>query len=140
MKVQDPEGTTWRVRRRWLPWRRRVRDVPDMPVDIGGLGDDPISAVIGIFLLILAIPALIVITILLAELLILIALLPLFLVLRAVAPVPWTIEVRRRWKLEREEQVRGWGASRARIQDIASELRLRAPQKPDAAEPAADAV
>lgn len=25
MKVRDPEGRTWRVTRRWLPWRPRPR-------------------------------------------------------------------------------------------------------------------
>jgi hypothetical protein len=37
MKVEAADGSTWRVRRRWLPWRRRVRDVPDAPLDIGTL-------------------------------------------------------------------------------------------------------
>lgn len=27
MKVVDPLGRTVRVRRRWLPWRRRIRDL-----------------------------------------------------------------------------------------------------------------
>jgi hypothetical protein len=38
VKVVAADGSTWRVRRRWLPWRRRARDVPDALFDIGTLG------------------------------------------------------------------------------------------------------
>jgi hypothetical protein len=123
-------GRRWKVRRRWLPWRRRVRDVPDVPIDDIGLGDDPISAIIGIFLLVLAIPALVVMTLLLAELLLLLVLLPVFVVVRLLLPVPWTIEVwvrpaERRflgWHLEHEVPVEGWRASQERIAEIAEGL------------------
>ena len=30
MRVRDLDGRTWRVGRRWLPWRRAFRDVPDV--------------------------------------------------------------------------------------------------------------
>src|SRR5688572_21219369 len=57
MKVMDPQGRTVRVHRRWLPWRRRVRDIESL--DAGGIdgpsGDDPISlalALLGVLLLI----------------------------------------------------------------------------------------
>lgn len=130
MKVVDRYDRRWKVRRRWLPWRRRVRDVPDVPIDAGGLGDDPISAIIGIFLLILAIPAIVMILLLLAELLLLLALLPFFVLVRLLLPVPWTIELWARpanrrllgWHLEHEVPVRGWGASRTAIREMAREI------------------
>ena len=130
MKVVDRYDRRWKVRRRWLPWRRRVRDVPDVPIDGGGLGDDPISAIIGLFLLVLAIPAIIVVLVLLAELLLLLVLLAFFVLIRLVLPVPWTIELwarpaKRRllgWHLEHEVPVRGWGASRTAIRDMAGEI------------------
>jgi hypothetical protein len=129
MKVLDRHGRRWKVRRRWLPWRRRVRDVPDVPID-GGLGDDPISMVIGLVLLVLAIPALIVTLVLVAELLLLLVLLPVAVVGRLLLPVPWTIELwsrpaRRRvlgWHLEHEVPVRGWRASGERMGELAAEL------------------
>lgn len=131
MKVVDRFGRRWKVRRRWLPWRRRVRDVPDVPLDgAGGLGDDPISAIIGIFLLVLAIPAIVVTLILLAELLLLVLLLPLFVAIRLLLPVPWTIELWSRpeqrrvlgWHLEHEVPVAGWRASQERIAAMGTEI------------------
>jgi hypothetical protein len=132
MRVLDRHDRRWKVRRRWLPWRRRVRDVPDVPID-GGIGDDPISMVIGLVLLVLAIPALVVTVVLLAELLLLLVLLPVVVLLRLVLPVPWTIELwsrpaRRRvlgWHLEHEVPVRGWRASGARMDELAAELATR---------------
>jgi len=129
VKVLDESGRRWKVRRRWLPWRRRVRDVPDTP-DVGALGDDPISAIIGLFLLILAIPAIIVVLLLLAELLLLLVLLPVFVLLRLLLPVPWTVELWTRaadrrflgWHLEHEVPVRGWTASQARIGEMVDEI------------------
>ena len=141
--MAEPEDPTterareWRVRRRWLPWRRRIRDVPDTGIGNVTLGDDPISAVIGVFLLILALPVLIVLLALLLELVLLLALLPVFVLLRLALPVPWTIEVHARpaprsrwsllvawatWTLQREERVAGWRASRERIAQLRREL------------------
>lgn len=130
MKVVDRYDRRWKVRRRWLPWRRRVRDVPDVPIDAGGLGDDPISAIIGLFLLVLAIPAIVVILLLLAELLLLLALLPFFVLIRLLLPVPWTIELWARpaqrrllgWHLEHEVPVRGWGPSQTAIREMVGEI------------------
>jgi hypothetical protein len=123
-------GRRFRVRRRWLPWRRRVRDVPDVPDGGGSLGDDPISAILGIVLLILAIPAIVVTLLLLAELLLLLLLLPLGVAVRLLLPVPWTIEVWSRpqerrflgWHLEHEVPVRGWSASRERMEALREEI------------------
>lgn len=130
MKVVDRFGRRWNVRRRWLPWRRKVRDVPDTPDFAGDLGDDPISAIIGLFLLVLAIPAILVVLLLVAELLLLIALLPIVVLVRLILPVPWTIELWARpeerrwlgWHLEHEVRVAGWRASGARITAMAAEI------------------
>lgn len=116
----------WRVRRRWWPWKRRIRDVPDVPGGDIGLGDDPISAIIGLVLLTLAIPAIVVILLLLAELLLLLLLVPVFALVRLALPVPWTIEVWWRpgnrlyfgWVEAYEEPATGWSASRARIAQL----------------------
>lgn len=123
MKSVDVLDRRWRVRRRWLPWKRRIRELPDVPGGYTTLGDDPISAILSIFLLVLAIPALIVTALLLVELLLLLALLPVFVLVRLLLPVPWTIEVwwrpRQRlflgWVEAYEEPAEGWRASRARI-------------------------
>lgn len=131
MSVVDASDRRWRVRRRWLPWRRRIREVPDVPFDGGDLGDDPISAIIGLFLLVLALPALIVLVALLVELLVLVALLPAFVLVRLLLPVPWTIELWARpaqrrllgWHLQHEVPVRGWRASGTRIAGMAAEIR-----------------
>jgi hypothetical protein len=124
VKVVAADGSTWRVRRRWLPWRRRVRDVPDAPFDIGTLGDDPISMVLLAIGLILLLPALVVLVVLVGELLLLLLLLPLAVVGRGLIGLPWTIEVVRERRLQYTERVRGWGNAGRRIDDLATALRL----------------
>lgn len=127
MKVVAYDGSTWRVRRRWLPWRRRVRDVPDMPVDLGGLGDDPISMILMALGLMLLVPALIALILLLGEVLLLLALLPLFVLGRGLFGVPWTIEIRPERRLHSIERVRGWGNAGRRMDQVATALRLGQP-------------
>jgi hypothetical protein len=139
--------TSWRIRRRWLPWRRRIRDVPDAPflnnsVDLDG----PIGAVILVVCLILALPALLGLALLLFELLALLLLLPLALLARMLLPVPWTIELWSRpesrrllgWRLEGELRVAGWGESARAIGELkrrAAQLRPGESLVPVAADP-----
>ncbi|WP_022929827.1 hypothetical protein [Patulibacter americanus] len=129
MRFDDRDGTTWRVGRRWMPWRRRIREVPDVPFEGGPGGDDPISMIIGLFVLILALPALIVVALLVAELLLLAALLPVVALLRIVASwagFPWPVEVHSRpakrrvfgWTLRHDEPVKGWRASGERMAEL----------------------
>jgi hypothetical protein len=136
VSFEGPDGKTWSVRRRWLPWRRRIRDVPDVPDAGFSGGDDPISAIIGLFLLVLAIPAIVVLTLLIAELLLLVALLPVVVLLRLAAGwagFPWPVEVRSRprerrvlgWQLEHTEGVRGWRGSGRRIGELRGEIESR---------------
>ncbi|MFI7588419.1 hypothetical protein ACIB24_15220 [Spongisporangium articulatum] len=140
MHAVDPAGRTWRIRRRWLPWRRRIRDVPDYGIDLPSvdLGDDPISAVIGVVLLvivtILVLPFLVVFAGLLLELGLLLALLPLAVLARIALRRPWTIEVfgpgRRfliRGPLQHEERVVGWRASSRKIHEYAAAARTEPP-------------
>ncbi|VXB40152.1 hypothetical protein [Aeromicrobium sp. 9AM] len=125
MKVQDPEGQTWRVRRRWLPWRRKVRDVPDVPVDgMFTSGDDALSGIVAVILLIVLLPVIVLFAAMLAELLLLLLLLPLWLIVRAVTGGRWPIEVWRGKTYVGTDSVKGWTPSRVRMYDIAEAIRL----------------
>ncbi|KQV76719.1 hypothetical protein ASC61_17880 [Aeromicrobium sp. Root344] len=128
MKVRDPQGQTWRVRRRWLPWRRKVRDVPDVPVD--GLftgGDDPVSAILFVIGLVILLPVIVMFAAMLAEFLLLLLLLPLWLFVRALLGGSWPIEVLRGRTYVGTESVKGWTPSGVRMHDIAEEIRLGRP-------------
>src|SRR5262245_44436656 len=53
MKIQAPDGRSWRVGRRWFPRRRRLgrADLSDATpdwLDVGGLGDDLAGIVLAI--------------------------------------------------------------------------------------------
>jgi hypothetical protein len=125
VKVVDPAGETWRVKRRWLPWRRRVRDVPDVPVDGWSIGgDDLLSAVVLVIVGVVLLPLIIVFAVMLAELLLLLLLLPVWLAVRALFGGAWPIEVWRGKALLGTESVKGWGPSRVRMHDIAEAIRL----------------
>ena len=119
------------MKRRWLPWRRKVRDVPDVPVDglLAG-GDDPISAVLTIIVLLVFLPVIILFGVMLAELMLLLLLLPLWIVVRAVTGGRWPLEVWRGKTLVGTESVKGWGPSRVRMHDLAEGIRLRHPASP----------
>lgn len=120
MKVVDQRGVTWRVHRRWLPWRRKVRDVPDAPISVSATGgDDLLSGIIMIFAAIVLIPVVLVLAVMLAELLLLLLLVPVWAVARAVRGGGWPIEVHRDKSLIAEETVHGWSASGRRIREIA---------------------
>ncbi|MGW0175308.1 hypothetical protein ACWDUM_15880 [Rhodococcus sp. NPDC003322] len=124
MRFRDGRDVRWSVRRRWLPWRRRT-SVPDWGpgFDSISLGDDPISAVIGIVLLVLMLPVLVLALVVGLEFLLLLLLLPVWVVVRVLFGVPWIVVVRRDGKVVHEEAVRGWRESRARIEAIAAQLR-----------------
>ncbi|MGH3358804.1 MAG: hypothetical protein ACRDO7_08370 [Nocardioidaceae bacterium] len=125
MRVVDPGGVTWKVKRRWVPWRRRVRDVGyDIP-GIGDLGDDPISLIIGAVVLILAIPLVLIALLAMIELFALVLLIPVAMLIRALFGGAWPIEVFRSGELQDTEYVKGWSASRERIHDVVEQVRLR---------------
>jgi hypothetical protein len=129
MSAPEPRRQ-WRVRRRWLPWRRRIREVPDAPMLDVPADDTGIGAIFFVIALILSIPALVVLALVVFELLALVLLLPLVVLARIVLPVPWRLEVSSRsegrriggWVLEREVPVAGWRASSARIHELREQL------------------
>lgn len=138
MKATDPSGKTYSVTRRWMPWRRRVKGADGVDTgggfgDLGGLGDDPISLVLflifGLIALVLFLPGLLLLIGVAIEVVLLVALLPVAMLGRALFGVPWEIEVRDTspssgfvWPVVHTEKVGGWGASGARISDVAHEI------------------
>ena len=112
MKATARDGRTIDVRRRWLPWKPRLRDV-ERGGDVGGFdlgGDDDlagVAVVLVIFLLLLFFPVVLATALLAGEVLVLLLLLPLFLVARVVPVLPWTVEARHEGALVGVEKVRG---------------------------------
>ena len=92
--------------------------VPDLP----GLGDDPISAVFGIIMLILAIPFLLLVLAGGLEFLLLLVVLPFGIVGRVLFGKHWTIEVRQGWEPWWEASGGDWRASALRIHEVAADI------------------
>lgn len=106
-----------------MPWRRRVKDVGDSGPSFDlPLGDDPISLVLGIVLLILVLPFLLVVVVAGLEFLLLLLVLPLAVVARVAFGAEWVVEVRRGWTPWWEIESGSWSDSRARIDDIAAAI------------------
>ncbi|MGH1562867.1 hypothetical protein [Mumia sp. DW29H23] len=129
MKVRDADGVTWRVRRRWLPWRMRSKSLLDYVPSPGGGGsyvpDDPILLTLWlVFVLPVVVVGGVLFVLVGLELAILLLLLPVIVLARALF-VGWTIVVRRGGTVVGTERVKGWRASRARIRAVAEEIRQR---------------
>ncbi|MCL8251061.1 hypothetical protein AERO_06675 [Aeromicrobium fastidiosum] len=129
MIVHDPSGATWRVKRRWLPWRLRRRD-PERLADVadagGGSPDDlliGLAIFVGVIVLVVVVPFIAVLAIMVAELLLLLLLLPLFVLLRAAAVARWPVEAWRADRLVLAEAVRGWRTSHRRMLELADDIR-----------------
>lgn len=123
MKVRDPEGQTWRVTRRWVPWRRRLRAPGSGPLDgLNGLGDDPISAIIAIVLLILALPFIVLALFVAFEFLLLLLLIPFAALARAAFGAHWTIEARRGFTIWWDAPSGSWRESGERIRSVAGAI------------------
>lgn len=131
MKVSAPDGEVYRVRRRWLPWRRRGKDL-DLPLDIDmaaldpSLGDDLGSIVLGLvaaIVIALLAPIILVFLITGVEFVLLLALLPFALAGRMLFGHDWTIEVRHGRTLVHEEAGGTWTQSGKHIVGIAAEIR-----------------
>jgi hypothetical protein len=125
MKVRTPAGQTWRIGRRWLPWRRRLKGALDSVPDFGAgpLGDDPVSAVIGLVLLIVALPFLVVALVAGLEFLLVLVLIPVAVLSRVVLGRHWTVVARRGWKSWWEEPAGDWQQSGVRIHELADAVR-----------------
>lgn len=122
MKVQDPSGQTWRVTRRWVPWRRRIKGDGDWAPDGGTLefGDDPVSLAVAAILLV---PFVVLALLVSVELLLILLVLPVALIGRVAFGRHWTVELRRGWKPYWEESVGDWQASGTRIHEVADGVR-----------------
>lgn len=130
MKVRDPQGRTWRVSRRWMPWRRKthVDDWGLTPHNAGsGLGDDPISMIIGLLLLVLLIPVLVLMVIVALEMLLLLLVLPFAILGRVLLGRHWRVEVREGWTFAWETEAGDWSQSGRMIEHVAEGLRMGMP-------------
>lgn len=132
MIVEDPSGTSWRVKRRWLPWRLRRRR--DVDLDVPVLDADDLVAALVIFVVVVVVvvffPVILVLAVFVAELFLLLLLLPIFVLLRALFVARWPLEAWSGDVLVHAEAVRGWGDSVRRMHEIGDEIRrgnLQAP-------------
>jgi hypothetical protein len=109
-RFRDAQGVRWSVRRVWWPFGELIWDTNDSGIFfwIGAITTVP---------LVLAWP---------------------FWLLARVLGAPWTIHVRRKGKIVQSEKVKGFGASRRRIVELADELRAR--PGPETGEPESGAV
>ncbi len=121
MKVQDPTGDTFRVTRRWVPWRRRLRADPAQGMDArpSGLGDDPVSAVIALVFLVLALPFLLLTLLVGLEVLLLLVLVPFAVLARMLLGQHWTVEVRKGFSIWWQAPSGDWQESGVLIHDVA---------------------
>jgi hypothetical protein len=97
--------------------------VDGIPTPPSGLGDDPISAIIAIVFLVIAIPFLVVGLIALVELLLVVLLLPVALIGRMFFGRHWVVEARKGFSVEWDEPAGDWQASGLRIHEVAEALR-----------------
>ncbi|QIX25875.1 hypothetical protein ncot_04125 [Nocardioides sp. JQ2195] len=123
MKVRDHTGQTWRVTRRWVPWRRRLKGFVDAGPNLpSGLGDDPISLVIGLIGLIIMLPFVILALVAGLELLLVLLVLPFAILGRVLLGRHWTVEARKGFRPWSEVKAGGWSDSRQKIQDLAAAI------------------
>jgi hypothetical protein len=124
VKVRSPDRTVWRVRRRWVPWRRRLRGALDSAPDLGvrPLGDDPISAIIEIVVLIIMLPFIVLALVAGLEFLLALVLLPFAVLGRVIFGQHWTVEARRGWKPSWEAPSGDWQESGLRIHAVADAI------------------
>lgn len=132
MKIEDPDGQTWRVTRRWVPWRRPRRGLPFVDGGVSGfsLPDDlmalAIAVVVGVVVL-FVLPVLLFPFVVAAELLLLLLLVPFAVVSRVVFGRQWHVELRRGWTPWAEEPAGDWSSSATRIHELADRVRRGEP-------------
>lgn len=120
MKVRDPEGRTWRVTRRWLPWRPRPRVVgPGLSLDIA---DGLIGFVVALAFGLVVLPVLSFVLISGGEVLLLGLLLPFVVIGRIALGNTWWVEARLGYRPYWEEEVGDWRASGQRIRSVAAAI------------------
>ena len=130
MKVRAPSGQVYRITRRWVPWQRKSRrlslDALEIPLGAPS-GDDPISMILMVLWLVIALPILVVVVAVMLltgiELLLLLAILPFAVGARVVFGRHWTVEVRRSFHPIYEERAGDWRASGVRIRELAKQIK-----------------
>jgi len=124
MLVSALDGRAIEVRRRWLPWKPRLRDVDPHFVDLTGGADDPLGFLVALVLGLVATVALAAVlpfAVLASEFLLVLALLvPLLVLARLFWMLPWIVEATNGDTLLGIDKVRGWRDSSDRIRDIAA--------------------
>ena len=138
MKVGSPDGATWRVGRRWLPWqpRRRGRPWDELAfLDFADVGS--LTVGLAVFLLTVAVIVLFPFIVLALELLLLVLVIPIHFAVRMLLGKPWTVYARRTppgrlltWR------VPGWRRAGEVAQEVAAALeRGQSDIRPADAEP-----
>lgn len=125
MKVTDPGGQTWRVSRRWLPWRPRLRDVNGAAEQGAWLAGDPADIAIWIVVFVVGVVAPVVFSVLFLplELLALLLVLPAAVLGRVLFARRWHVELRRGWRPWTEVLAGDWRQSGARVRELAEAVR-----------------
>ncbi len=120
MKVVDPEGRTWRVTRRWLPWRPRPRALgPNLSLDVvDGLTGFLFALVFGLIVL----PVLSFVVLTGGELALLVVLLPGVTLARIVFGKRWWVEARLGYRPYWEAEAGDWQESGRRIRAVAESI------------------
>ena len=134
--VVDPEGRTWRVRRRWVHrsvgWRSELADPLDVTPNVSVLDVDDdlgVFAVIGIVVTSIAALAVFVFfvvpaVVFLVELVLVVLAIMLGAIGRTLFRRPWTVEARVKGTNQgREWKVVGWRASGELVEQVAERVR-----------------
>src|SRR5690606_30681106 len=124
------DGVTWRVTRRWVPWRRRTKGVSDawdlVPSIPTTGGDDPISGIIAIVFLVIFAPvimlALALSLVAAVEFALILLLVPVVALGRVLFGRHCIIEVRRGFEPYYEMHAGDWKQSGDRIRRIAGSI------------------
>ena len=129
VKVVDPAGETWRIKRRWLPWRPRLRD------GAFELGTHVIDAADGfpflLFLLgLVLIPVAVALAVFVAEIALALLVVSILTFGRAIFIGRWPIEVFRGRALVHVDAARGWADSGRRMGEIVDGIRRGDPPRP----------
>jgi hypothetical protein len=127
VKVTDPDGQVWRVSRRWVPWRRKIKDVPDPSFDLPDLdlGDDlGCLPAIGVVLFgILVLPFLVLAVLVAAEFALILLVLPFAVLGRVLFGRKWHVELRRGWRPWTEVKAGRWTDATLSIHQLADAVR-----------------
>jgi len=118
VKVTSPDGSRWKVRRRWLPWRRRLKGGWDVPF-VGG-GDDPLSVIL---LVLVGIPAAIIFVLWSLELAVVLVLAPFALLARAWFGRHWHVETYRARRFVAQHESGSFDESGALVDELAEQIR-----------------